>query len=496
LQKLKGEKMTRKIIKIAAAAALFTSGAMAFETNTTGGILVTATTPGVYVAPAAPGTPAAVLELNATTDHGDALVYPYFTQADGWESEIYVRNDGNQSIVAKVALYAADDSQEVKDFNIYLSPDDVFRFTIKDNNIALNEDSVVTRAPRPSDNNLVGEASPSQVKFGDESPYDLPFTEAKKGYVVIYAMAETNATAHHKHVELFSEYRKLLDTQRNVAPANWRDGFGAGGSAVLERGTYKNGLGSPSLLGDGTLITDNGYVWKDPQPTLTGTVKISNESGARDMILRATPMNNFTDGNMVVWTEGETASIADRRFNAVDYSPEITNIGLDAKAFLTKGFFYRFDNGSAGSVANRLVFTQPYKRVLTQLGNLDGYWRGSATTPIVQGTEYQLQTQCTFWDEKENFYDAGGASQTITSPYNGSAANDTLYNKEVVVLGNDDLEKADMFGARYDSTNGYASCTVNGSTAGSGAPAIVTQMIGSNVNDTALINWIYTVKQD
>jgi len=500
--------MTKKLMSVAAMAALLSTGASAFNTNLGGDILATATVLGSYSADGNTTTAAADLNVTGTRAHGDALIYPYFTQKDGWSSEVYVRNDGNVSMVAKVALYAANDSEEIKDFNIYLSPNDVFRFKIHDNSIDLNEDSVVTLAPRVENNSPVREHSANEVKFGDTDPVTIPFDEADCGYVVIYGMAETNATIngddiiHHNHVNLFGEYRKLLDNAR----AGWRSGFGPGSLRNFENGTYKNGITAPALAPG--LDTNSSYTWNDPSPVLTGTIRVmhgADENGARDMLLPAVAMQNYTAGQIMAWTEGETASLADRRFDSnastatvADYAAQglglNSGIARDALAFSSNGFYYRFDNAS-GSIANNLIFTQPLKRVLTQLGNLDGFWAPVSGTPtgFVTGEEYQFFTQCTFWDEKENDFRVAGGSTLITSPYNGTGG-DTGFNKEIQVLKDADLETASQFGGTYDAINGYASCNL--SPANPSAPAIVTQMVGTDVDGNALTNWIHSVIKD
>jgi hypothetical protein len=505
--------MNKKIMSIVAAAAILTTGASAFNTNTDGKILATPTVEGNYTwdvnNKSANGT---LLSWNWTSvvNHGDAILYPYYTQKDGWASEIYVRNDGNRNIVAKVAIYTANDSQEIKDFNIYLSPNDVFRFEIKDGKIFLNEDSVVTMAPLPQDRNNEREHSSAEVKFGDTHPVELPF-DVESGYIVVYGMAEArtdNANdPHHEHVKMFGDYRQFLDKYR----AGWRDGFGVGSITNFENGTYKNGIAAPALLGDGTLTTDN-YEWHDASQVLTGTVRLYKDAdennGARDMILNATYMNNYTDENIVVWTEGETASLADRRLDDngsgyADYSAHgvgSNDIAKDAYAFATKGFFFRFDNGSGSNIANQIIFNQPLKRVLTQLGNTQNIWtlrQGEDVSGFVTGEEYEFKTSCDFWDEKENSYVAveQGGSGLITSPYNGEeGVAEYGYNQEIQILTDEDLEKAEMFDGRYDNINGYVSCDINSGTEG-WMPAIVTQMIGSDVGGNALTNWIYSVRK-
>ena len=497
--------MKKQIMSIAAAAAILTTGASAFNTDTEGRILANATVKGSYSFGAnnLSGATQANLAIDATIKHGDALIYPYFTQEDGWSSEIYVRNDSINGMVAKVAIYSGDSSEEVKDFNIYLSANDVFTFKISGDTIELNEDSVVTSAPLPQDYNTVGEHDATKVLFGDTNPVTIPFTEAKNGYVVIYGMAETNSSSavadrHHNHVEMFGEYRQLLDIERSV----WRTGFGPGSLANFENGTYKNGIQSP-LLNDAAIAHTGRYSWSNPSANLTGFMRVMHDAdtnSARDMILAATPIINYTSGAAIMaWTEGETASLADRRLDAnatvgtiADYSVNGLGVGnkiyTDATAFTTAGFYYTFNNTTGGNVANNLIITQPLKRVLVQLGNADSLWTGpAASSTFKTGKEYSFTIGCAFWDQKENLF-VGGGSGLITSPFNGAAGTSSI--NEVQIFGNTDLEKGDVLGGTFDSIAGYASCGL-----GTAAPAIVTEMVGSDVGGTALTNWVYTTER-
>jgi hypothetical protein len=149
---------------------------------------------------------------------------------------------------------------------------------------------------------------------------------------------------------------------------------------------------------------------------------------------------------------------------------------------------------------HQIIFNQPLKRVLTQLGNTQNIWtlrQGEDVSGFVTGEEYEFKTSCDFWDEKENSYVAveQGGSGLITSPYNGEeGVAEYGYNQEIQILTDEDLEKAEMFDGRYDNINGYVSCDINNNTNG-WMPAIVTQMIGSDVGGNALTNWIYSVRK-
>lgn len=64
---------------------------------------------------------------------GEALVYPFYSAANGNDTYISVVNTTNRTKAVKVRFIEALDSQEVLDFNLYLSPEDVWAGVITAN---------------------------------------------------------------------------------------------------------------------------------------------------------------------------------------------------------------------------------------------------------------------------------------------------------------------------------------------------------------------------
>lgn len=71
--------------------------------------------------------------VNLATDGlGQVLVFPYYTTRAGWNTLINVTNTSNQVVVAKVRFHEGYNSRDVFDFNIVLSPFDVWNGTVSD----------------------------------------------------------------------------------------------------------------------------------------------------------------------------------------------------------------------------------------------------------------------------------------------------------------------------------------------------------------------------
>jgi hypothetical protein len=83
------------------------------------------------VAVAATVASSAYAQMYVNSDHtGQYLIYPFYTADNGNETYIHVVNTTNQAKAVKVRILEAENSWEVRDFNLYLSPYDHFSFSI------------------------------------------------------------------------------------------------------------------------------------------------------------------------------------------------------------------------------------------------------------------------------------------------------------------------------------------------------------------------------
>ena len=485
---------------------------------------------------------------------GDALLYPAFNQKEGWGTEIVVRNTTNQAIVAKAVVYGGEDSHEVKDFNIYLSAKDVCRFTIENGKITSTDGSIRTFGIYPHQVSVAnsGTSTTTQdltdyrdIAFADTKPLDEELTE-EYGYVAIFGMEQSAGVTSiskprgsaatlttpqgfdHAHDALYAAYAATLDNARN----GWR--------AVVDptKGAIKNGLfikgaqgptAAPNVDGNITVSWEKFYVdalgqnqIMDYSATftdvasnaLTGQVRIYNAAEGRDMLLNATAITNFTDdvkNTRMLWTEGEYASIADRCIviegNVTSGQEAVYDLGCikaDAAQFMINSAVYTYAN-AAGTIENKLLFTQPYKRVLAQLNNAtvnrtkyaglaNGQYiydptnvAGAKYQTLETGTGYNFAMSLKVYDEDENTPVASIGGTIITSPQT-TGATAVTFNKELQEVNADQLEKGLALDGEFDSKNGFVDIT------NIPMPAIVTQMVGSTAGSTAEMNWVYSDK--
>lgn len=452
-------------------------------------------------------SPNSNLYSGSAVGRGDALIFPFFNQKDDWGTEIVVRNTTkHHAIVAKVAVYRSSDSEEILDFNVYLSGADVVRFKIENGKLISEDGSIVRSVPSPSSNL-------NDIDEGDFASKANPFVRdvnVNNGYVIVYGMAQAkdddddvdsnDSRYHNQHARLFANYRRELD----VCRPGWRKGHR---NAMLD-GTYirKTIISTDPATGNNTYSSVDNYsiaapnlrencrtdedikagnFFGDVGAHLSGTVRLYNGSNApRDMILPATAIKNFTWKNKIIWAEGEINSLADRRIvgNQRDANGNFQDVGWavydetgireDAMAFGTVNTAYTFN---ADSVSNQLIITQPYKRLLIQLGNDDGYWR----IPNITAGTGLFSYIYNIFNEHERMLNI----PYTHSPYGSGIP---IGENEVEIMR--DLEK----GSEFEGENGFALLRfVNTVGENKRMPAIITQMIGSTVAGVPQVNWIY-----
>lgn len=392
----KGVLMTKKILSTVAAAALISTSAMAFDVFDDGvagnglsytmGTAVTATTPivngGIY-------------------GQGDALIFPAYYSGNGYQSTIKVINtSGTNAIVAKVVLFAGDDSRELRDFNIYLSANDVWEGTI-----AVDANGVTT---------LISTDDSSPIKGGGMASVATPMVSesiaVNTGYIQVIGCAAAvdtgnaganmlgsaqpgvglagvaaadykSATAHADHAALRTAYTSAANTARVI-----------GVNPIFSNGVITSAAQVPAVnaataipVAGATTATTPTYFFGTVPNTLIGEIRVTDTVNGKDMVMPATKLRNVTEDiatnaaavqNMaLMFVEGEAASIADRNLMARDGAignagaaiagSEYFYAGLstDAAQFASQGV--RMTYGDTTKLANnRLQLTSPYKRLL------------------------------------------------------------------------------------------------------------------------------------
>ena len=159
-----------------------------------GGVAMTHTVSALPTGPAAAGD--AYVNPNGL---GQALVFPYYTVRDGFRSFFNITNTSDETIAIKVRFREAQNSRDALDFNIVMSPEDVWAGFIEDSAsgpvVRTLDNSCVVGAP-----SIRGAGQPlSNVAYGDlidvfedQGPNGIDRT--REGYVEVITMGKTNDT--------------------------------------------------------------------------------------------------------------------------------------------------------------------------------------------------------------------------------------------------------------------------------------------------------------
>lgn len=526
--------MYKKIILSTAASLCLTTSVFGFDSDKDGNIYsIVGDT--LYNSTYQKGIEADETLKLSDSQYGDALIYPMYKSDKGWKTKIMVRNNSADAVVAKVVLYDNNDSRELRDFNIYLSAYDVFTFEVNGNDILTKDGSIPSGVTTPGQSSATDKAEfvshEGNTTYGILSDTNTTLAlDEQEGYIAIYGMAQSkhdfsstdkdalgndiHYAYHGKHLELFKDYRRLLD----VCRPSWRSAYADSTSMVgIKKGMIStaSNLQAPNVAIGTCNPDDNNIATREdeffsPKNVLSGTVRLINSntskpSEQRDMLLPATALQNFTTDNMtVLWTEGEYAAIQDRRINN-NLQAKYDSVGIlnDASAFDIKTADYTF-NGTDS--ANQLIFTQPMKRILVQLDpdNGNGYYN-STESSIKSGHTITTDFGCfkldlnTAFNENEAYRgfvqpkDEPLSLKPLISPYSTNildvAKPSCGFSNEMEKVTDDQLQGTSALSS-INQNGGFMKVKV---TANNGKiPAIVTQMVGSvSASGNWQTNWVY-----
>lgn len=425
--------MTKKILSTVAAAAVLGTGAMAFDTFDDAmlgkGLPYTAA---VAAAPAAATAIAtAPIAIAPRLGQGDGLIFPAFFVGGAWQTTVRVINTSStNAVVAKVVLYAGNDSHEVRDFNIYLSAGDVWTGTIK-----VDTDGVAKLISTDDSSPLPGGGMADATNPMKSEAIDVP-----TGYIEVIgcAMAVDPNVAGHDYMG------SAAAVGAPFTAADFKDARAHGDHAAL-RAAYNaaakqiRAIASPTIFQNGMITSaanlpgveaatafttptnaggDNkpDYFFAGVANVLTGDVRITDTVNGKDMVMPAIKLQNVTDDvapvdvtgagttaagttQALAYIEGEAANIEDRVLTGVDGALgstlggpavgltgseyDIAGLTADAATFLTNGVIMTYGDAD-NPVNNQLILTSPFKRLLI---NADATPNATSNvTPVVSNT--------------------------------------------------------------------------------------------------------------
>lgn len=316
-----------------------------------------------------------------TSSLGEVLIYPYYSVRSGNDTIITVVNTQGTAKAVKVRFLESKNSREVLDFNLYLSPHDVWTGAISQTASGAKIATGDTSCTVPAIPAGGVEFRNFQYTGSNADGEDGSLNRTREGYVEIIEMGTVN------HVDIDpSSATVFFDTAvthtSSGVPANCAavvNGWKSGGIFTTTDLGFGNGLSSPAggMMGTGTLINvTNGTDFSFDPIAMDDFASSPNHSAPGDLFPALTDADPFSvtfyQGSAIAsnWINGRPADAVSALFmrTAVlnEYTVEPTlAAGTDwVVNFPTKRFYVSPDiDTDADSVDKNYFrpFTQDFK---------------------------------------------------------------------------------------------------------------------------------------
>lgn len=213
---------------------------------------------------------------------GEVLLFPYYNAENGNETSIHIVNTTDDAKAVKVRILEYVNSQEVLDFNLYMSAEDHFSFTIFENPNGTGG-ALITRdnsCTVPALGDATAGVPGSTEEKGDATvrvqPF-LPYAYDEDAYSSIYRTKIG-------HVEVIEMATLTEDLAWEVAAMHGPDGVPADCDALVE--AWSTG---------GKWLSDNDFGLSDPTGGLYGVSNHLNNQDAAAYGIEAAAIANFWD---------------------------------------------------------------------------------------------------------------------------------------------------------------------------------------------------------
>lgn len=312
---------------------------------------------------------------------GEVLIYPYYSVRSGNDTLVTVVNTQDYAKAVKVRFLEAKNSREVLDFNLYLSPHDVWTGVITTTDSGAKIVSGDTSCTVPAIPAGGVEFRNFQYTGSNADGEDGSLNRTREGYVEIIEMG----TVGHIDIDPGSAtvyFDTAVTHTSSGVPANCAavvNGWKSGGVFTGNSLGFGNGLSEPTggMMGTGTLINvANGTDFSFDPVTLDDFASSPNHSAPGDLFPSLTDADPFSvtfyQGNAVSsnWFNGlpaDAVSALMMRTSVLnEYTVEPTlAAGTDwVVNFPTKRFYVSSDTDNDSDSADKNYFrpfTQDFK---------------------------------------------------------------------------------------------------------------------------------------
>ena len=304
---------------------------------------------------------------------GQVLIYPYYTVNAGNQTLLSVVNTTNLGKAVKVRIIEGRNSREVLDFNLYLSPQDVWTASIFDTDntgpgAIITGDNSCT-APRFSQSGEVLNGIPFVSFFNfayiapaaDGGPTNLERT--REGYVEIIEMGTIRENS---QLAGFINHKNGVPPGCNDVSAIWAGFSGTGTEPFAASITPASG----GLFGGGAVVNSaNGTYINYTAQALDGFYSTSNHTPPDSLLpsLRSADPRSlvFNNGQLIssVWATGGEDAVSSVFMSELLFNEFTTETALNAASewvvtFPTKRFYV--DSFTAGAGVPFAPFTRAF----------------------------------------------------------------------------------------------------------------------------------------
>lgn len=241
--------------------------------------------------------------MNVAQDgKGEVLLFPYYTVLNGFDTLLSVTNTSNRTVVFKVRFREAKNSREVRDFNVALSPHDIWTagVTIDGSGtgaLVRTFDKSCTSPQLPGGPNGSTQVDFTSVGYDGTDPkyaYDnggKSLTRVQEGYIEIIEMAISTIPESSIASAALIEYntQHVSGVPRNCAVFD---------AAFLDSANLDNVTNAPS--GSGVFST-----FTAPANVLTASATLINVAKGTAFDATPTAIQAFQDSNTIIFPPGD-----------------------------------------------------------------------------------------------------------------------------------------------------------------------------------------------
>lgn len=318
---------------------------------------------------------------------GQVLLYPVYTAEEGNVTAVHVTNTTNQIKAVKVRFVEGMNSQEVLDFNLYLSPNDVWTGGVVQ---TAEGAALVTTDKSCTAGALAAEGQPF-VTFLFDGSYNVPNTAFKRADSVNSA-ARTRVG----HLEVIE--------MGNVDPTLALPGATAGQAIIHGAAT-----GTPGNCDAVRAAWNTGGVWLTnpdagmtaPSGGLYGTATVVNVDKGTEFGVEVTALDNFAGGAILHRQPGDEApSLADSTLTATfpTGASRTYAAGEDAVSavLMKQAIMNDFAYGAGLNAETDLVLTFPTKALYVNNGGsvAGAFQPAAAVQPFTAGWNVDTSKAC------------------------------------------------------------------------------------------------------